>query len=449
LCFARFRYNSSCVVQLELRPRSLIAMSDFRSSNTQSAYSARAGWLIPNYGPPRRDGTLTVRAGRVESIDARDAIEPVIDLGDVAILPGLVNAHTHLEFSDLSAPLGEPGMRMPEWIRRVIQCRRERSPDVASAIAAGLRESAAGGVTTIGEIATGAWQLPDDKTGFHVTAFHETIGLSEERFADSIAAATAFLDHAGADPRVTPGLSPHAPYTVHPKLCESLIALASARNAPVAMHLAESPEELELLRDGRGALVEFLNELGFWRDDVIARGTRPLDYLRMLAHAPRALVIHGNYLDDTELDFLAQHAANMALVYCARTHAYFGHRAYHNLNELLRRGVRVCLGTDSRASNPDLSLWRELQFVAQRNRDLDGAALLSLATTSPAQALGVDHERGDLVPGKSADFCVVHLPSSDARDPYNLLWQEDARVVATMARGKVSFRAPGFANFAT
>ncbi len=131
---------------------------------------------------------------------------------------------------------------------------------------------------------------------------------------------------------------------------------------PVAMHLAESREELDLLRDGTGPFQDLLDERSMWDPQAIPLGSRPLDYLRMLADAPRALVIHGNYLDDEELAFLGANRERMSLVYCPRTHAYFFHPPYP-LGRALAAGVHVALGTDSRASNPDLSLLEEMRFV--------------------------------------------------------------------------------------
>ncbi len=125
------------------------------------------------------------------------------------------------------------------------------------------------------------------------------------------------------------------------------------------MHLAESPEELRLLSHGDGPFRDLLADRSMWDESAIPAGTRPLDYLRMLAAAPKALVVHGNYLSAEELQFLATHAASMSLVYCPRTHGFFEHSPYP-LRQALDLGVRVAIGTDSRASNPDLSLLAEL-----------------------------------------------------------------------------------------
>ncbi len=235
-----------------------------------------------------------------------------------------------------------------------------------------------------------------------------------------------------------PGLSPHAPYSVHPELLDRVLRLAKAANVPVAMHLAESGEELELLASGTGPFRQLLEHLGVWAPEVFPGGWRPLDYLKRLADAPVALIIHGNYLDPEEIDFLADHRANMSLVYCPRTHAYFRHARYP-LAEMLARGVNVALGTDSRASNPDLSMWAELRFAAHTHREVPPAAILEMATVAGARALGIDAEVGTLEPGKLANLVVVDLPAALAGDPHQLLLEAEMDIFAMWHRG-----GPGF-----
>jgi cytosine/adenosine deaminase-related metal-dependent hydrolase len=231
------------------------------------------------------------------------------------------------------------------------------------------------------------------------------------------------------------GLSPHAPYSVHPDLYRELIQLAVDHSAPVAVHLAETQAELELLASGAGPLVELLRNFGAWRSDAIPRGSRTLDYLQPLADVSRGLVVHGNYLSDADIDFLAEHK-NLTVVYCPRTHAYFGHAA-HPWRRLLARGVNVAIGTDSRASNPDLSLWHELRFLVEQFPDADRREILELGTQRGARALGLDAEVGTLTPGKSADLAVVALPAKEAADPAALLFDARSRVTAALAAGRV------------
>ncbi len=199
------------------------------------------------------------------------------------------------------------------------------------------------------------------------------------------------------------GLSPHAPYSVHPLLLTKLVGLGAAANVPVAMHLAESREELELLARGSGPFRELLDGLGVWSPEVFGGGRRPLDYLKRLAGAPRVLVIHGNYLDAEEIDYLAARAATSSVVYCPRTHAFFAHERYP-LAGMLAREVNVALGTDSRASNPDLSLLAEMRFCAASHSDVPAAAILEMATIRGARALGTRLPDGHSRAGQAGQF---------------------------------------------
>jgi cytosine/adenosine deaminase-related metal-dependent hydrolase len=359
----------------------------------------------------------------------------VHDLGDVVLLPGLVNAHTHLEFGGLTSPLGEPGMSLPAWIRLVIAERTRGDRDAAREIDAGLRESVAAGVTTIGEIAAGG-----AAAGAPAVVFHEAIGFSRQR-VDSV---IADVERRLATGPAGAGVSPHAPYTVHPRLVERLVQMASARGAPVAMHLAESREELELLATGGGPFRELLEERSMWDGAAIARGSRPLDYLRLLAAAPRAVVIHGNYLAADEIEFIGQRRESMSVAFCPRTHAYFGHSAYP-LAAMLDAGARVVLGTDSRASNPDLSLLGELRFAARKCPEVSPETWMRMSTLEGATALGVGDEVGSLKVGKRADLLAVRW---EGGDPYESLVCGKGEVVGVWLRGERErqLELPLFAN---
>jgi cytosine/adenosine deaminase-related metal-dependent hydrolase len=204
------------------------------------------------------------------------------------------------------------------------------------------------------------------------------------------------------------------------------------------MHVAESTEELQLLRDGTGPFQELLNERSMWDVEAIPRGSRPLDYLRILSIAPRALVIHGNYLDAEEHAFLAANVDRMSLVYCPRTHAYFKHPTYA-LPLLLERGVRVALGTDSRASNPDLDLFAEMRHVATSFSHIDPQTVLRMGTLAGAEALGRDAEVGSITPGKFANLVALPLPphtAQSAEDALGGILAGDQKVRRVWLRGK-------------
>lgn len=372
------------------------------------AISLQARVVFPVDRPPIPHGAVTLEAERIVDVGPSAAGARVVDLGSVALLPGLVNVHTHLEFSHLPNPLGQAGMSLVEWIRLII-AERARGNVQASAIASGLAESALHGVSAIGDIATNAIGSEITFTADWVS-FFEVIGFSRARAASAAAALVERLDDpANRGRRI--GISPHAPYTVSPDLLQLLIAVSRQRRLPVAMHLAESREELELLATGTGAFQQLLEERSMWDADAIPHGSRPLDYLRLLAEAPRSLVVHGNYLNADELKFLANRRDRMSLAYCPRTHAYFQHTPYP-LAEALALGVRVTLGTDSRASNPDLSLLAEMRFVANSHPRLDPNTVLRMGAIAGAEALGLEAEVGSLTPGKLAN--IVAIPVRDA-----------------------------------
>jgi len=390
-------------------------------ADSTTIVAIKARWLLPLVGAPVDGGVISIAGERIASVGENLSSSPVIDLGDVAILPGLVNAHTHLEFSELTAPLGLRGEPLPMWIRRVIDYRHSRTGDPQRSIEQGLLESLAAGVTMIGEIATSPWQS-QRKAGPDCLVFQEHIGLSPDRLAIREAAALEHLQMPWPQSHAWPGLSPHAPYTVHLQLLERLVELASQYRVRLAMHLAESREELELLQSGTGPFHELLTGLGAWIPDVIPRGARPLDYLQRLAAAPRALVIHGNYLSRDEQQLLATSRDRMSVVYCPRTHDYFGHDDYP-LAAMLAAGVHVALGTDSRASNPDLHLWSEARFVAERHKNVCPQTAVELATIRGAEALGLGGEVGTLEPGKLANLAIVRLGDQAHADPFEAALQ--------------------------
>ncbi len=371
-------------------------------------FALRARYVFPVDRPAIENGVVTIEDGRIADLGKNSDVSQVIDLGDVALLPGFVNCHTHLEFSDRNKPLGKPGIRLVDWIRLVI-AERGRSVSVPDQVfAKGLHESLSYGVTTIGEISQGAASIERECFGESspsLTYYLEVIGFSRARADSAYAATLEKLETLAANVTGRIGISPHAPYTVSPGLISRLMALAIEREMPVAMHLAESAEELQLLETGGGPFQELLDERSMWDPEAIPRGTRPLDYLREIAKAPRSLVIHGNYLADEEHDFLAANRERMSLVFCPRTHAYFQHPPYP-LVELLKKNVRVVLGTDSRASNPDLNLLDEMRTVVRLAPQVHPDVILRMGTLDGAEGLG-NRAVGSLSPGKRADLVAI------------------------------------------
>jgi len=354
----------------------------------------RVRWLLNPDAEPRRNVQLTEQNGTVVDIRSLAGSDNQ-NLLPVVLIPPMVNAHTHLEFSSLTKPL-EPSQPFQDWIRSVMRWRQTASTASSDSIHSGLRESWNAGVRLIGEITTTNSELQQCPDGMSVVSFHEAIGLQPERIHDQLPHAEKHLA-AQSQPGVIRGLSPHAPYTVHPNLLQELMAIAVKHQAPVAMHLAETLDEVELLTNGTGRFAEFLTGLGLFDSRTFPGGRSVLEFLQELAKAPKALAIHGNYLTDWEINFLVRHP-NITTVYCPRTHSFFDH-APHPFQKMRAAGARVILGTDSRASNPDLSIWRELQHVARLAPELSSGQLLAMITTQAADALGLDANPFRIEPG--------------------------------------------------
>jgi cytosine/adenosine deaminase-related metal-dependent hydrolase len=383
-----------------------------------------AHWVFPVTGPPLPGGTVTVRGDRIESVDPAGARTPDIDFGNAAIIPGLVNAHTHLDLTGARGAV-PPGPDFVGWLRQVIAHRRTQDPNaIAADIRAGLNESLRFGTTLIGDIAAGgaSWAALADAPVWAV-CFREVLGLPYTRVMSAWAELVQWAGEHPDTPTCRVGVSPHAPYSVHKAMIE-----AAARLWPVCIHLAETTAERELVEGHDGPFVPFLRDLGVWDPSGLAPSWEWVIW--KASRAPAALFAHGNYLPtDTRLP------PNATIVFCPRTHATFGHPP-HPFRELMGQGVRIALGTDSLASNPDLDVLAEAQFVHERYPDVPGEQLLRMATLNGAEALGFGRVTGSLDAGKSADLVVVPLSNRDSREPHDLLFGGDTGARRTMWRGR-------------
>lgn len=345
-----------------------------------------ADWVLPIVSPPIRNGVAIIGEGKVEFAANHGKIKVDVELpSGHALMPAMVNAHTHLEFSELQQPF-PAGETFADWIRQVVRWRkqREESPDRhLLAIETGEQESHNNGVSLIGNIDTRQTIESPANQISDVVCLKEFISLDPANDHKHLECAESFLHALPASHR---GLSPHAPYSIHIDLVAKLAQLAKQHQTPIAMHLAETEEELQLLAESTGPLVDMLKDFGVWRPEAFSGERTIADYLRALSPAKRVLVIHGNYLNAEAIDFLAA-ADNTTVVYCPRTHRHFDHRR-HPLPELLKRNIPVALGTDSRASNPDLCVLNEAREVWRQFAELDPHDILRMATVNGADALG-------------------------------------------------------------
>lgn len=405
--------------------------------NETVPWSLTARWVFPVETPPVERGVVTISGDTILAIEQRAHRPADVDLGDAAVLPGLVNAHTHLDLCRLGGETRPTG-NFTDWLRAVIHQRRGLPPDqVLHHIQAGLDQSLACGTTLLGDISSGgrSWSVLANSPGCRAVVFYELLGLPRSRARQAWTEACTWLRSHPGHETCRPGWSPHAPYSVRASLFRAAARLSRKQDLPLAVHLAETPEELQLLEQQRGAFVPFLSELGVWDAKGLAKGID--DVLRLTAEGANVVYVHGNYLDPH-----VSLPPSVSLIYCPRTHAAFGH-APHPYRDLLARGVRIALGTDSLASNPDLDVLAEARFLHQRDPDVPGATLLRMATLSGAEALGWHRETGSLMPGKSADLVVLQLPGDTSCDPHELILSSSTCVQAVLFRGQWVYRREG------
>lgn len=402
-------------------------------------WAAKARWVLPVAQAPISHGIVVVRNGLIESVGNRVPVVPVRDFGDSVLIPTLINAHTHLEFSDLRAPIQPRSDSFASWIEAVVNYRRARltsqggltCADALPRMNAGCVEVLAGGAGYVGDIAVQAYH--NGPLPIAGTAFHEILGLRSDQAEATWQRFSNALDTSNTAGSWRQGVSPHSPYTLRQDLFQRAIQYAISRTMPVAMHIAESRDEMQLLVSHDGPLRLLFNAWDVWDASAFATGSRPLDYLQQLAQLPRALVIHGNYLDEHEVEFLANRSAHMSVIHCPRTHAFFAHDQ-NPLHRLLKSGVRVSIGTDSRASNPDLSMFDELRFLHKVHSELAPERILKMATRDASVALGLE-DSGTLCPGQQANMTVLAIPPNPDRDPYETLFSSDTSVQQVFWRG--------------
>ena len=400
-----------------------------------SAKALTADWILPVTSPPIAQGAILIDRDKIVYVGPQSKMPPcdaVVHHRQAAILPGLINAHTHLEFSDLEAPLGRPGIEFTQWIKEVVAWRTNNAIDKKAAIQLGLSLSVQSGVVAIGEIASPPFDAdhytgPElDSKACKLHVFLETLGADETEYADKIAQLENLV-RPFKKVSIAPAISPHAPYSVPLILLDRLIALtvpAQGLNAvtpnfsSVAMHVAETIAEREFVEHRRGPFVDLLKTFGVWRPQMFAQNGAIIDVLKSLARAPRALVIHGNYLEPSELDFIAMANDRMSLVFCPRTHRYFRHTAYP-IQAIIERGINLAVGTDSLASNPDLNVLQELREIARTYPQIADETIIEMGTINGARALGIDDHYGSLEKGKAGGIGTVELP--DKSDPYSWL----------------------------
>lgn len=394
--------------------------------------------LLPVASPPIQSGAVVVHEGRIAAVGRRkDVVRAhagveVRDLGEAVIVPGLVNAHTHLELSALHEATPTTSAFMP-WVRDLVARRPHVGDDAAvSAATAAVETMVSRGTVAIGDVGNGTLAGPIvARSSLRALLFHEIYGFRASDAEAILDRAAARLDAIESDPavaaargRVTAVLTPHAAHTTSMPLLKALGGRATASGEVLSIHVAESEEEVQLLRDGTGPFKDFLVERGVWDPTWRAPSLTPVEYLdRLGVLSPRTLAIHCVHLDHQDLTRLQ--ARGLTVVTCPRSNQRLG-VGKAPVGKLLASGIPVAIGTDSLASSPDVDVFNEVAALRQEHPGLAPAAALRIATLNGARALGLAKDLGTIEAGKLAALAVVGL-SDPNDDPLEAVtWSSEA-----------------------
>jgi cytosine/adenosine deaminase-related metal-dependent hydrolase len=378
----------------------------------------RARYVVPIDRPPIHDGAVRIDGGQIAQVGSRQDVsaDTVEDLGDVALLPGLINAHAHLELSAYAGQLKPSSLWT--WLGRLMHIRRRADPreerDAATRAAAASLHA---GVTCIADISRrgDAWRALKH-VPIRKVCFAELLSLAKQppRTCEELA---GVVEAVARDDRLYVGVSPHASYSVVAEQIATAAKWAHQRGLPITTHWAETREECRWLRRGGGMLGALIRGFGGGRS-ILSPRCEPMVYAEQLGLlSAGALLAHVNYISDEELERLGRSQASV--VYCPRSHRFFGHEP-HRWRDMLAAGINVCVGTDSAASLPAgarLSVLDELQVLHRQHPDVPGETLVSMVTLRAARALGLDAELGSITPGKQADLVAIPLARQDANNP--------------------------------
>lgn len=421
-----------------------------RSTGRAGTHLIRAACLAPMApGQPEaliRDAALLITNGTITAVGPAKSLpstaDQITDLPGHLLLPGLINAHTHLELS-LSKP-GPPPKSFADWLGQVITSATQAEP--ARAVAEGLRQCQEFGITTIADITRNpaATRPILRDASIRAISFGEVRAMAQRRhqLRPALTAALQPPEKNTVPDTVSSfvktGLSPHSPYSTEPAAYRACLEAAQRYHLPLTTHLAESPDEAEFLAHHTGPLRRLWDSLG-WDDAVPTFQGGPIRLAASLGLlAEPTILAHVNYCDDVELDLLA--AGRASVVYCPRTHRFFGHPP-HRFRDMLARNINVTLGTDSCASSPNLNLLDDVRLVHEIHPDLTPTIILEMATHRAAAALGLAQTCGSLTPGRGADIVAFAMPT-DEKNPLRSILESDARPTQVWLDGQNVARTP-------
>lgn len=371
----------------------------------------RARVVVTMDGPPVENGAVAIEGNRIVDVGKFDDVKrrsagEIVDLGEQALLPGLINAHCHLDYTCLRGKI-QPQESFTDWIRAINDAKTKLTPeDYLASISAGFAEARKFGTTSIVNFEAFPELIARTSPPIRTWWMAELIDVrAPDRAKEIVDFAIKSLD--GVENR---GLAPHAPFTTSPDLYRRCAKTARRDNFLLSTHVAESCEEMSMFRDASGPLYEFMKGIGRDMSDC-GRETPFGCLMRTVAFDERWLIAHLNELAESDFDLLAGSTSRFQVIHSPRSHRYFGHSPFP-LQRLRSLGFNICLGTDSLASNSDLSLFAEMRELRHKGPALSPQEILETVTVNPARALA-QRWLGRVKEGSYADMIAVPIEGDE------------------------------------
>jgi len=365
-------------------------------------------------GPPIENGAVAVSGerlvdvGKFSDVAKKYSSVETVDLGEQILLPGLINAHCHLDYTCLRGKI--PSQKsFTDWIHAINAAKAKLSlDDYVASINEGFAEAKRFGTTTIANLTAFPKLISQINEPIRTWWFAELIDVRDPRQANELV--DSVVEHLKSRPCW--GFAPHAPFTASADLYRRSEEIARRENVLLTTHLAESREEMAMFRDATGELYDFLKKIGRDMNDCGRR--TPLQWVLQDTASPARirpyLLVHLNELAGNDFKLLKETATIDSIVHCPRSHNYFGHSSFE-FERLRELGFNICLGTDSLASNDDLSLFAEMRAFQKEFPDVSPHETLKMVTVNPALALRQENALGKIRAGFVADLIAVSLVS--------------------------------------
>ena len=392
----------------------------------------RAKVVVTMDGLPIENGAVAVSderivdVGKFPDVSEQRSGEEFIDLGEQVLLPGLINAHCHLDYTFLRGKIPRQ-KSFTDWIRAINAAKAKLSPaDYVRSINEGFAEAKCFGTTTIANLTAFPELVSQIKAPIRTWWFAELIDVRDPGRANEVV--DLAVEHLESQEHW--GLAPHAPFTASADLYRRCGEIAERRDILLTTHLAESREEVSMFRDGKGSLCEFLKEIG--RDMNDCNGRTSIE--RAIEGNRRYLLVHFNEVTESDFQALKERVIKSHLVHCPRSHEYFGHSPFQ-FPRLRGLGFNVCLGTDSLASNEDLSLFAEMRAFQKEFPNVSPEEILGMVTVKPAHGLRHENALGKIRAGFIAD--IIALPLTRSTSAFEEIVAFDKPVSWSMIGGRV------------